>query len=151
MQVISKSIRVLQGYRSMIIQNIARVNFKQQVFSVLQEKLNLANVRNNSIYQPLMYTAFGLQKTKGSLSAGFAHHTIERLALFTYFLCLWSKSCSKSQQKNCFKDFSFLLKYPTVTSSEPIVSQPNKCLKFVSFQGDALKYAIECKYLNEAL
>ena len=51
----------------MNIQNIARVNFNQQSFNMLQEKLDLANVKNNSIYQPLMCTAFGLQKTKGSL------------------------------------------------------------------------------------
>ena len=31
----------------MNIQSIARVNFKQQSFNVLQEKLNLVNVRNN--------------------------------------------------------------------------------------------------------
>ena len=64
---ILKSIGDLQSYRSVNIQNIARVNFKQQPFNVLQDKLNLANVRNNSIYQPLMYTACGLQKSEGSL------------------------------------------------------------------------------------
>ena len=48
----------------MNIQNIAKVNFKQQSLNVLEEKLNLANVRNNSIYQPLMYVPFGLQKTR---------------------------------------------------------------------------------------
>ena len=41
--VFSKSIRDLQSYRSLSIQSIARVNFKQQSFNVLQEKLNLAN------------------------------------------------------------------------------------------------------------
>ena len=61
-QVILQSIRDLQSYRPMNIQNIARGNFKEQSFNVLQEKLNLANVRNISIYQPLMYIAFGLQK-----------------------------------------------------------------------------------------
>ena len=28
-----------------------------------------------------------------------------------------------------------------------IVIHPNKCLKFMTFQGDVLKYSIECKYL----
>ena len=56
-----------------------------QSFNVLKEKLNLANVRNNSIYQPLMYIAFELQKTKVSLEAVFAHQTIETVVLFTYF------------------------------------------------------------------
>ena len=33
-----------------------------------------------------------------------------------------------------------------------IVSQPSKCLKFVTFrEGCVLSYAIECKYLSEAL
>ena len=48
-EVISKSTRDLQSYRSLNIQNIARVKFKQQSFNVVQEKLNLANVRNNSM------------------------------------------------------------------------------------------------------
>ena len=48
----------------MNIQNITRVNFKQQPFNMLQEKLNLAEVRNNSMYQPLMCTPFGLQKPR---------------------------------------------------------------------------------------
>ena len=63
-QVILKSVRDLQSHRSLNIQNIARVKFKLQSFNVLQEKQNLANVRNNSIYQPLMYIAIGLQNTK---------------------------------------------------------------------------------------
>ena len=46
-QVISKSIGLLQSYMSLNIQNIARVNFKQWSFIVLQENLNLANVKNN--------------------------------------------------------------------------------------------------------
>ena len=50
----------------MNIQNIVIDNFKQQAFSVLQEKLNLANMGNNSMRQPLMCIAFRLQKTKGS-------------------------------------------------------------------------------------
>ena len=87
-QVISKSIRVLQSYRSLNIQNIARVNFMQQLFNVLQEKLNLANVRDDMTYGPLMYTAFGLQKAKGSIEAIFAHQTIELLTFFTCFRCL---------------------------------------------------------------
>ena len=65
-QVSSKSIRVLQKSRSLNIQNIARVNFKQRSFSVLQEKLNLANVKNNWIHKRIMNTVFMLQKTKGS-------------------------------------------------------------------------------------
>ena len=48
--------------RSLNIPKIARVNFKQRPCNVLQENLNLANVKNNLIYQPLMYTGFGLQK-----------------------------------------------------------------------------------------
>ena len=56
-QVILKSIRDLQSYRSLNIQKIARVKFRQQSFNVLQEKLNLADVRNNSIYQPLVCMA----------------------------------------------------------------------------------------------
>ena len=52
----------------MDIQNIATVNFKQQSFNVLQEKLNLANVRNNSMYHPFIYVAFELdKKANGSL------------------------------------------------------------------------------------
>ena len=66
-QVISKSMRDLQSYRSLNIQNIAGVKFKQQSFNVLKEKLNLANVGSDSIYQPLMCIAFELQKTKGFL------------------------------------------------------------------------------------
>ena len=62
-QVISKSIRDLKSYKSLNIQNIARVKFKRQSFNVLQEKLNLANVRNNLIYQLFMYTDFRLQKS----------------------------------------------------------------------------------------
>ena len=50
--------------KSLNVQNIARSNFKQLPFNVLQEKLNLANVRNNLICQPLSYIVFGLQKTK---------------------------------------------------------------------------------------
>ena len=53
-QVISNSIRDLQSYRSLNIENVARGNFKQQPFDVLQETLNLANLRTNSIYQSLM-------------------------------------------------------------------------------------------------
>ena len=66
MQVISKSIRDLQSSR-LNKQNTERVKFKQQSFNVLQEKLNLANARNNSIYQPLMCIAFGPQKTQDFL------------------------------------------------------------------------------------
>ena len=84
-QVISKSIGFLPSHRSLNIQNIA---FKQRSFSALWEKLNMTNVKNNLIYQPLMYTAFGLQNTKGFFKAVYAHQTTERLALFTYFLCL---------------------------------------------------------------
>ena len=32
-----------------------------------------------------------------------------------------------------------------------IVSQLSKCLKFMTFGRDVLSYAIECKYLSEAL
>ena len=32
-----------------------------------------------------------------------------------------------------------------------IVSQPSKCLKFMTFREGCLSYAIECKYLSEAL
>ena len=39
---------------------------------MLQEKLHLANVRNNLICQPPAYTAFGLQKI-GVLSKPFLH------------------------------------------------------------------------------
>ena len=53
MKVILKSIRNLQSYRSLNIQNIARDNFNQQSFNVLQEKLNSANVRNNKANFPL--------------------------------------------------------------------------------------------------
>ena len=44
-----------------------------QSFDVLQETVNLANVRNSSIYHPLMYTAFGLQKNQGFFSEPFLH------------------------------------------------------------------------------
>ena len=86
MQVIPKSIGISQSYRSLNIQNIARNNFKQRSFSVLQEKLNLANVSNNLIYHLLMETVFRLQKTKDSLQAIFADQTTERLTLFTGFV-----------------------------------------------------------------
>ena len=36
-------------------------------FNVLQDKLNLANIKNNSIYQPLIYTAGGLQTAEDSV------------------------------------------------------------------------------------
>ena len=42
------------NYRLLNIQNIARVIFKQLSSNVLKEKQNLANVRNNSIYQPFI-------------------------------------------------------------------------------------------------
>ena len=32
-----------------------------------------------------------------------------------------------------------------------IVSQPSKCLKFMTFREGCLSYTIECKYLSEAL
>ena len=32
-----------------------------------------------------------------------------------------------------------------------IMSQPSKCLKFMTFGSDVLSYGIECKYLSEAL
>ena len=32
-----------------------------------------------------------------------------------------------------------------------IVSQPSKCLKFMTFRGDILSYVIECKYLVKLL
>ena len=51
-----------------------------------QEKLNLANVRNNSMCQPLMYIAFRLQKTKGSFQAGFTHQTIEFMVYSPIFV-----------------------------------------------------------------
>ena len=38
-----------------------------------------------------------------------------------------------------------------VTEQCTIVSQPSKCLKFITFRGDVLLYATECKYLSEAL
>ena len=68
MEVISKSIEFLQSYRSLNTQNIARFNFKQWSFNALWEKLNLANVKNSLIYRPLVYSAFRLQKTKGSIN-----------------------------------------------------------------------------------
>ena len=49
------------------VQNIARVNFKRWSFNVLQDKLNLTNMKNNLINKLLLCTAFGLQKTNGSL------------------------------------------------------------------------------------
>ena len=85
-QVISNLVGFLQSFRSLNIRNIARVNFKQCSFNVLQEKLNLANMKDNLIYQPLMYTAFWLQNSKGSFQAVFAQQTIE-LCLHI-FLCL---------------------------------------------------------------
>ena len=38
-----------------------------------------------------------------------------------------------------------------VRQTVPIVPQSNKCLKFMTFQGDVSKYAIECKYVSGAL
>ena len=35
--------------------------------------------------------------------------------------------------------------------SSSIVSQPSKCLKFMTFREGCLSYAVECKYLSEAL
>ena len=69
-QVILKSTKHLKSYRALSIQNIVRVKFKQQSFSVLQEKLNLANVRNNSIFQPLMFR-FWAAKDQGFLCKPF--------------------------------------------------------------------------------
>ena len=67
-QVILKSIRDLQSYRSLNIQNIARVEFKQRSFIMLQEKIIFKNVRNNLICQPLVCTSFGLKKQGFSLT-----------------------------------------------------------------------------------
>ena len=49
----------------MNIQNIARVNFKQQSFNVLQEKLNFANVRNTLICQDFYVYRFWASKSQG--------------------------------------------------------------------------------------
>ena len=35
--------------------------------------------------------------------------------------------------------------------NETIVSQPSKCLKFMSFREGYYAILVECKYLNEAL
>ena len=53
---------------------------------MFQEKLSLVNVRNNSMCQPLMYIALRLQKTKGSLQAGFTHQTIECVVYSPIFM-----------------------------------------------------------------
>ena len=37
------------------------------------------------------------------------------------------------------------------TPSHTIVSQPSKCLNFMTFGRDVLSYAIKYKYLSEAL
>ena len=64
--------KIDESFAELNIQDVARVNLKKRSFSLLREKLNLANVKNNSIYQPLMYTAFGLQKP-GVLFKSFLH------------------------------------------------------------------------------
>ena len=37
------------------------------------------------------------------------------------------------------------------TDAMTMVSQPSKCLKFMTFREGCFSYAIECKYLSEAL
>ena len=37
------------------------------------------------------------------------------------------------------------------TQIESIVSQPSKCLKFMTFRGGCFVIHVECKYLSEAL
>ena len=91
------------SYRPLNIPNVARVSFKQRPFIVLREKLNLANLKNNLMYQPLMYTVFELQKPMVLFKPFFAHHTIELQALFTYLMFivekLWKEPAEKPLQK----------------------------------------------------
>ena len=74
----------------MNIQNIARGNLKQQSFNMLQKKLNLADVRNSSIYQPLMYIAFGLQKPR-VLCELFLHTRSLNFWLFSYIFYVYGR------------------------------------------------------------
>ena len=68
-QVISKSIRDMQSYWSLNIQNIIRVSFKQQSFNVLQEKLKSIHWRlaefyyNRGLQKPYTCTFTILQET----------------------------------------------------------------------------------------
>ena len=108
-QVILKSMRDLQSYRSLNIQNFARVKFKQQSFSVLQEKLNLANVRNNLIYRPVMCIAFWVTKNQGIKS--FLHTRPLNFWLCSPIFDVCSRKAVQGAGRNTASTiFSFFLK-----------------------------------------
>ena len=74
----------IDRYRLLNIQNNAGVIFKQVPFTVLQEKQNLTNVRNNLIFQPLKLCAQFLNfKTPGAHREPFLH-----TRLLNFWLCL---------------------------------------------------------------
>ena len=87
----------------MNIQNIAGANFKQQSFNVLQEKLNLANVRKNSIYQPFMYIAYG-PKNQESFSGC---NQFEKLRTDSLLICRPCQVIPNDHLENSWHQFPF--------------------------------------------
>ena len=106
MQVILKSSGFLQSYRLLNIQNIVRINFKQWSFSVLWEKLNLANVKKIDVSACYVHSVWAA-RNQGFSSSRFCTPDHRPSGFVYIFFYVYSEKAVQgaSRKKNRSNDF----------------------------------------------